>query len=220
MDDAEYEHRVLGWDDPNDYEAMGATELAQAYLEHLADGLGDRAGRLRAMTSVGAQDEVFRRLRDDPDPIALIDAIVRHDLPIEDVYGLGAGILEDFLQWRPEYWELVEDRCSSSPVWAQMASGVWLHDSIREQLPPRLRALIPSVFEPVEESRRSRRARERAERKARTRKSWNGRVEGPSAGAGPGSRAGCTPRSGWSTVRSQVSAEGGGRGPGVCDQEC
>jgi hypothetical protein len=178
----------LACDDPNFYEAMGAQELAQAYLGFLVDWRGDQAARQRAEASIGVHDEVTSRLQHDSDPMALIDAMARHDLPIEVIFDLGAGVMENFLQWRPEYWELVDDRCSGSPVWARAVSGVWLHDSIRDQLPPRLRALIPSVFGPGEETRRGRRAREKAERKARTRKSWNGRtaprrLQGVSAGA-------------------------------------
>lgn len=167
---------VEAWYKTRDYEAMGASELAQAYVEFLVDSRGDRAARLRAGDNIGVYDEVCSRLQHGPDPITLIDAIVRHDLPIEGIYSLGASDMEDFLTWRPEYWELVDDRCSHSAVWAQMVSGVRLGGTIREQMPPRLRALIPSVSEPVEESRRSRRAREKAERKAPTRKSWNGRT--------------------------------------------
>jgi hypothetical protein len=178
VDDAEYEHAVwvLGGDDSTDYEAMGAPELAQAYLEFVVDSRGARGARLRAAVNAGVHNEVFERLRVGPDPMALVDAIVRCDPSDEDLWSLGAGVMEDFLQWRPEHWEMVDDRCSHSAVWAQMASGVWLRDSIREQMPPGLRALIPSVFGPEEESRRGRRAREKAERKARTRKSWNGRT--------------------------------------------
>lgn len=176
------------WDDRSLYEAMGVPELAQAYVEFLVDSRGDRAARLRAGASIGVHDEVFSRLEHAPDPIALIDAIVQHDLAVEDVFSIGAGVMEDFLRWRPECWELVDDRCASNSVWAQAVSGVWLHDSIREQLPPRLRALIPSVFGPgEEETHRSRSAREKAERKARTRKSWNGWTAPRSfQGAGPG----------------------------------
>ncbi|MFF2622646.1 hypothetical protein [Oerskovia jenensis] len=175
------------WGDRTDYEVMGVPELARAYVEHLVDLRGDRAARLRALDAIGVHDEVFSRLEHAPDPIALIDAIVQHDLAVEDVYSIGAGVMEDFLQWRPECWEMVADRCTSNSVWARAVSGAWLHDTIREQLPPRLSELIPSVFEPVEESRRSRRAREKAERKARTRKSWNGRTAPRGLrGTGPG----------------------------------
>jgi hypothetical protein len=179
VDDAEYEHAVwvLGGDDSTDYEAMGAPELAQAYLELVVDSRGDRGARLRAAVNAGVHNEVFERLRVGPDPIALIDAIVRCDPSDEDLWSLGAGVMEDFLQWRPEYWEMVDDRCSHSEVWAQMASGVWLRDSIREQMPPRLRALVPSVFVLGEESGRDRRRREKADRKARTRKNRNERTE-------------------------------------------
>ena len=163
---------VEAWWDTRDYEAMGAPELAQAYLEFVVDGIGDRAGRLRAEANAGAHSEVFERLQHDPDPITLIDAIVRCAPPVEVVWVLGAGVMEEFLRWRPELWEQVEERCSGSSVWAQMVSGVWLDGAVREKMPARLRALIPSVSvsEPVEESRRSHRAREKAERKARTRK--------------------------------------------------
>lgn len=165
------------WGDRTAYEAMGVPELARAYVEHLVDLRGDRAARLRAEASIGVHDEVFARLEHAPDPIALIDAIVQHDLAVEGVYIIGAGVMEDFLQWRPEYWEMVADRCASNSVWARAVSGVRLHDSILEQIPPRLRAVIPSVPGPGEETRRGRRRREKAERKARTRKSWNGRTE-------------------------------------------
>ncbi|MHA7132350.1 hypothetical protein [Oerskovia turbata] len=166
-----------GLDDGVDHRAMSAPDLASAYVRHLLDGSGDRAARLRAIASVGAQDEVFRRLRDDPDPMALIDAIAACDQAVEVVHVLGAGVMEDFLQWRPEFWHQVDDRCSGDATWAQMASGVWLPDAICEQLPPRLRALAPSVLAPEESSRRGRRRREKAERKARARKSGNGRTE-------------------------------------------
>ncbi len=164
-------------DDRPPLDTAAAMALAVRYQTFVTLSGGDRPSRLASDAHVEAFLEVSDRVRVDPDPLGLLDALVVLARDADDggafAGAVGAGPVEDVLTGRPELWPALAERCRASDAWADTVRGAWVDPDLAASMPAGLGDLVirPSGENdvPGEPVTRRRPARDRRARRVRRR---------------------------------------------------